>query len=113
MKKLLFIACLLFAFSNCSTPSVDIKAKVSKSIFGISVQNDDTFLWSDVIVSINSDYEYKILGMDPNEKRIIGLAEFTLKDGTRFNIDNTKINSISISCKVREKELGFAYLTLE
>lgn len=114
MKKLLFILSVILVFSNCSGPaSVDIKPKVFKSVFDISVQNDDSFDWRDVVVAINSDYEYKVTTMSPGQKITISFSEFTLSDGTRFKINDKKIQSITVSCKVRENELGFAYLTLE
>jgi len=82
MKKVIFMLSLVVAFVGCSVPaSVDIKPKVFKSVFDISVQNDDSFEWKDVVVAINSDYEYKVT------KRATGCLHNHEQAETRKRVD--------------------------
>jgi len=111
MKKLLFIIAFLMGLLSCSNTDVDINASVAKTLSGITVLNNDDFKWENVKITINDDYKCNINSIDQKEKKTINFFDFVLKDGTMFDISTKKIVSVTVSCKVREDEIGFGYYT--
>jgi len=106
MKKL-FLAILLVSvlFLGCgsgtTTTTPDLLASVTYSYSGryFTIQNNDSFDWHGVKLTLNSDYRYNLPLIKANSECEISAREFARNDGTRFDAFTMKVLNIFISCK--------------
>ncbi len=81
----------------------ELKADIKFSEDAYLITNEDGKVWIDCKLEMNSGiirggYVYNTELIDTDKPVIIPFREFTKGDGTRFNSDATKPQSLSISC---------------
>ncbi|HEC66011.1 MAG TPA: hypothetical protein ENI23_12020 [bacterium] len=74
----------------------------------VHITNQEAEGWKDCYFTLNGEYKYpsdpmttRVKLFEAGEMLSIGAGEFTLKDGTRFNLFSTKPKDISASCDDR------------
>lgn len=98
--------------TNSPEPTgTELNAEVRFNEVAFQITNKDGKDWTNCRLALNSGllgggYTYKTDVIPANDPLFIPFREFTKSDGTRFNSDETKHQSLSISCKE-----GFNYFT--
>ncbi len=89
------------------TPNDTLNAKVDTNAFGVTIYNNGSVDWKDCTTSINAgffgggytEHENIFYYKGPNNwKNFISYSDFVKDDGTRFDISQTKIKSIQVTC---------------
>ena len=90
--------------SSSSSRTVNLNANVSFDGIQFTIQNKDTFDWSNIKLEVNPEflksgyiYNSEII-MEAGEEYTVGVLQFVKKDGTRFNPIATKPMTFEISC---------------
>lgn len=94
----------------------EINAIVSYNNLALLIENNEPIAWDICKLKINSGvfsdgYVYKLQSMEGNGKTALPLSEFADGDGKRFNIYETKIKDLVISCELTgdNNKKGFGY----
>jgi len=100
--------------TDTSSTVADLNAKVTLSGATLSVTNDDSFDWSEVKFELNSQglksgYTYRVATVKAGQTVKLSLSDFTLGDGTRFNVLTTKPLNFGVWCKVPKGGNGSWY----
>lgn len=64
----------------------------------LEIHNNDSFDWTDVTLTLNDTYTLTEDRLEAGSTYTVGLAQFTRKDGTRFNPFTQKAQQITIFC---------------
>lgn len=84
--------------SISNRPSASISVTGTRGSDGlIRIRNNDSYEWKNVRLYLNSKYEARYPRVPPGEEAAVRIAEFTSKDGTRFNPFTTKPMSLVIT----------------
>jgi uncharacterized membrane protein YvbJ len=87
--------------SSNSVPTT-LSATVASSIDGIKITNNDTDQWDNCTFKLNNDYSDQPNGyLSSNGSVTVPYVSFTKSDGTRFNVFNTKPQSVLVDCQVK------------
>jgi len=81
-----------------SEETKDLDASVNYNELAFKIQNNEDKNWVNCRLSLNSKYEYRVNGIAKKDSLIISYSDFAKSDGTRFNIFETKVKDLSISC---------------
>ncbi len=89
-----------------STPSpsggystVEINARVRFSDGQFTITNNDSFDWTNAKLEVNDRWSYRADRLSAGETYTIGVAQFTLPDGERFNPWTHAVKDFEIFCK--------------
>lgn len=96
--------------------SIGLNAEIQKAMddSSITVKNNDTFGWYDVVLTINSDYTLELAEnsiITAGKTLNFSTTQFIKPDGTKFNSSATKIINLSISAKRDETTKGSILFT--
>lgn len=84
--------------SSPSRPDAAISVTVTRGSDGfITIRNEDGFDWNNVRLYLNSEYEARYPRVPAGEEASVSAADFTTKNGTRFNPYATKALSLVIT----------------
>jgi hypothetical protein len=100
MKRLFFLVGLL-GLLGCVEDSVPLPVAllVDNSRYNLAVVNVGTKPIKSIEMEINSDYEWKFVGLGVGDTLPLRAADFTNDDGTKFNWLTTKIKRFSVCGK--------------
>lgn len=112
----IFVMLALASGDSSSTPAsktLDLNVKVTMTGGTVSITNNDTFDWTNVKFEMNSQglksgYVYRTSRVKAGQTVQVSMSNFTLGDGTRFNILTTKALNFSVWCDVGNDH-GFWY----
>jgi hypothetical protein len=92
-----------------STKTKDLSPSVSFDGTQFTITNNDSFGWSNIKFTLNSNYELSYSFLFPKSTYTVGAMQFTKSDGTRFNPFTMKPLNMSISCELAGGEKGWWY----
>jgi len=101
--------------TSSSNNKHDLQGNIQIKNGQLVITNTESSDWTSCKIKLNSKYNYpskttdwapsaRIDKLKASDTSYVNLNEFTLNDGTRFNIYNTKAQDVSIDC-----DNGFGY----
>lgn len=99
------------------TSQRELNVDVGQNTFAFQIKNNEDINWKSCKLTMNSSgllsngWSYNLDEIAANDKVIVPYNEFTKNDGTKFDPDTTKAQSLSIFCNdVGNGHTGFNYL---
>jgi hypothetical protein len=76
-----------------------LQATVAHVAGRFEITNHDTYGWRNCDLDLNSDYSLKGVSIEAEKTITVMAADFTKRDGTRFNVWTTKPQRLFIYCR--------------
>ena len=105
MKRLHFIL-LLLVLLGCESKILNFNATYQADGTFIYITNNDTFDYYDIDLKINDRYKKHVERIKSGQQYAIGFGEFADSEGSRFNLNTTVLQSLSM---LAESDQGTGY----
>ena len=98
---------ILIATCDTESSQVDLNASVSYNDGQFTINNNDSFDWYNVKITLNSDYKLQHPLITARTTYTVGSMQFAKNDGTMFNPFTMRPLRMSISCDTPDEKRGW------